>query len=185
MTGVDNSTHIEQALRANRSQLKRFVASRAPDVDVDDILQVAAMRAVVNAHALDDPERVVPWLFQIHRNVAIDFARDMAREQRRRAVLAAEPVLLETEEETSICACSVEQAGRLNARYASILKLVDMSGVSLKEAARVLGVTVNTATVRLHRARAALKKRLLDHCGVVTMRECTDCRCTSDGCCPT
>ena len=81
------------------------------------------------------------------------------------------------------CRCSLEQARQLNPRYSTILEMVDISGASLKEAARTLGVTVNTATVRLHRARKALKDKLMAHCGVETMRGCNDCHCTERGCC--
>ena len=162
------------------------MTARASASDADDILQIAAMRAVEKAESLHDPERVTAWLFQIHRNVATDFARQQVSEQRRLDALAAEPSSNAAGEEvTPSCRCSLEQARQLNSRYAAILDLVDIGGASLKEAARSLGVTVNTATVRLHRARKALKERLMAHCGVETMRECVDCRCTSDRCCPT
>ena len=179
---------IEATLRAHRAELKRFVAARAAACDVDDVLQVAAMRALEKAHTLADPDRALPWLYQIHRNAVADMGRSLASEQRKLDALAAQPPMeAETaeREDLSTCACSVEQARQLNARYSAILDLVDIGGASMKEAARALGVTVNTATVRLHRARSALKKRLMAHCGVETMRECNDCRCTSDGCCPT
>lgn len=177
---------VEEALRAHRTSLRRFVAARAAAADVDDVLQVAAMRAFERANSLNDQDRVMPWLYQIHRTAALDIGRKLAREQRTLDSLAAEPQAeAASDPETAICACSLEQARQLNSRYAAILNLVDIGGASTKEAARSLGVTVNTATVRLHRARKALKERLMAHCGVETMRECNDCRCTADRCCPT
>ena len=183
--------HVETALRAHRKELERFVAARVSAADADDVLQIAAIRAIENADRLDDPEKVRPWLYQIHRNVIIDVVRKRASEERKIEELAAEPefgastAVPEALVESVACACSLEQARQLNPRYAAILGLVDIGGGSLKEAARSLGVTVNTATVRLHRARKALKERLMAHCGVETMRGCNDCRCTDDGCCPT
>ena len=81
------------------------------------------------------------------------------------------------------CDCSVAQAKSLSPNYASVLNLVDMRGASLTEAATALGITVNNATVRLHRARKALREAMLEHCGVQSARDCLDCRCVSDGCC--
>lgn len=179
---------VEAALSEHRSALRRFVAARAPAADVDDALQIAAMRALEKAHTLADKDRVLPWLYQIHRTTIVDLARKNVSEKRKIDALAAQPhdaFAVAEADENSACGCSLVQSRQLNTRYSAILEMVDISGGSLKEAARALGVTVNTATVRLHRARKALKERLMAHCGVETMKECNDCRCTSDGCCPT
>lgn len=184
MDGNKRQVSVEKALREHHSALARFVAARAPRADVDDILQIAAMRSIENADSLKESDRLLPWLFRIHRNAAIDYVRKSASEQRKLAELVSEPAEAEAAD-VDICGCGIEQASQLNSRYAAILDMVDLKGASLKEAARKLGVTANTATVRLHRARKALKERLLDHCGVRTMRDCADCKCTSEGCCPT
>ena len=148
------------------------------------MLQIAALRAVEKADNLQDPHKVLPWLYQIHRNVITDLHRKRTSEERRKDALASDMMIGHTDMPEH-CGCSVSQAGKLSQGYAAILELVDIKGASLKEAARALNLTANNAGVRLHRARAALKLRLLTHCGVSTMRECADCRCTSDGCCPT
>lgn len=190
------STHMDEtvkqsdiaaALRAHEAELKRFVTARASFADVDDILQVSAIRALEKAESLQDASRLVPWLYRIHRNTAIDFARKRKSEERQIEALAAEPTAaaVPQEQDDLACKCSIEQARQLNSRYAAILDLVDVGGTSLSDAARRLGLTVNATTVRLHRARKALKERMLAHCGVNTMRECADCKCTSEGCCPT
>ncbi|MEM7570405.1 MAG: sigma-70 family RNA polymerase sigma factor [Pseudomonadota bacterium] len=182
MTEADVRSRVETALRAHGRDLKRFVQGQAHPSDVDDILQIAALRAVENANGLQDPDRVLPWLYRIHRNVVTDMGRRSASEQRLKEAFAAQPAEAQRDED-AICGCSVAQARQLKRQHASILDLVDIGDASLKEAARILGITVNAATVRLHRARAALKQRLLEHCGITTMRECIDCRCTSEGCC--
>lgn len=185
MTAANAISVIENALRLHGAELRRFVRSRAHGLDVDDILQNAALRAVERADALKDPDCVLPWLFAIHKNVITDVARKSASDRRLRDTLAAEPVpVIETHEDDPICGCAIAQAYTLKPQHSSILDLVDIGGVSLKEAARLLGVTVNTATVRLHRARTALKQQLSRHCGVTTLRQCIDCKCSYDGCSP-
>ncbi|MEL6347697.1 MAG: sigma factor-like helix-turn-helix DNA-binding protein [Myxococcota bacterium] len=67
--------------------------------------------------------------------------------------------------------------------YASVLALIDADGASLVETAQQLGISVNTAAVRLHRAREALRRAMREHCGVQNARDCLECRCVFDGCC--
>ncbi|MEM6681979.1 MAG: sigma factor-like helix-turn-helix DNA-binding protein [Pseudomonadota bacterium] len=186
MINSEITARIETALRANSHALRGYVRARAPLSDVDDILQIAAMRAVEKASTLRDADRIVPWLYSIHHTVIIDSGRKTMRERRLTDALAEEQSLFPVTSEATTgpqCDCILSQARQLKSTYASILDLVDISGASLKEAARSLGITVNAATVRLHRARAALKRHVLDHCGVTSVRECGDCRCTDDGCC--
>ena len=123
------------------------------------------MRAIEKSDTLRERARVLPWLYRVFRNVVIDAKRKLASQRRLMEAMSveAEPVVLEAE---PACGCSVAQARYLSANYVSILKLIDIAGVPLVKAAQVLNISVNNATVRLHRARTALKKRLLEHCGV-------------------
>ncbi len=176
------SAVIAEALEVHRGELRAFVRARVSPTEVDDILQLAAMRAVERAQQLDRPDRVLPWLYRLHRNVITDAAR--ARASRARLVdPIADPPEVATAEVDPSCACSVRQAQGLRPPYASILALVDFGDATLAEAATALGISVNNATVRLHRARRSLKDRMREHCGVVSLPECADCRCTYDGCC--
>ncbi|MEM9730704.1 MAG: sigma-70 family RNA polymerase sigma factor [Myxococcota bacterium] len=177
-----NATRVEDALRANRSRLAAFVRARVPASDVDDVLQIAAVRAIEGAASLNDTERVLPWLYRIHRNVAADETRRRARHDRwvesdDAAPEVAAPVA------DSMCRCSVAQAKRMRPSYAAVINLVDIRGASLAEAARQLGISANNVAVRLHRARKALRQSMLEHCGVTSLRDCADCRCVHEGCC--
>ena len=58
-----------------------------------------------------------------------------------------------------------------------MLEQVDLEDRSLDDVARELGITVNNATVRLHRARRALREALAEHCHTTSVRECLDCGC--------
>ncbi|MEM9461268.1 MAG: sigma-70 family RNA polymerase sigma factor [Myxococcota bacterium] len=173
---------VAEALRVHGGELRAFVHARVPSAEVDDILQLAAMRAVERAQQLDHPDRVLPWLYRLHRNIITDTAR--TRASRARLVdPTAEPPEVATAKVDSSCACSVRQAQSLHPPYASILALVDLGDATLAEAATALGISVNNATVRLHRARRSLRDRMREHCGVASLMECANCRCTYDGCC--
>ena len=176
---------VAEALQAHASVLRAYVARRVPARDLEDVLQSAAMRALENAGSLRDAERVLPWLYRVHRNAAVDVLRRTSLAVQREA---DEPIgadeLPAADAPAEHCACSVVQARALRPSYATILARVDEQGQSLSEAATEIGITVNNATVRLHRARAALRAAMRAHCGVERAEDCDDCRCSYDGCCP-
>lgn len=189
MTNADSSNPkigiVTGALREHQSVLKAFVRSRAPSSKVDDILQSAAIRAIEGADSLQDPAKVLPWLYRIHRNIIVDGLRASASHQRMLDKVEQMDLHEPFEQATSTCACSLHLAHTLPSNYATILKLVDLEDNTVSQAAAQLGITANNATVRLHRARKALRDTLVEHCGVQTARECADCRCNDEGCCPT
>lgn len=173
---------VSRALGEQRADFEAFVRARVRPDEVDEILQVAAVRAIERADSLGDPDRVVAWLYRIHRNLITDTYRFRARE-RRYLDVSDEPPEAASEALVDPCDCSISQSERLKPSYASILSLVDRDGVGLPEAARRLDVSTNNATVRLHRARKALRQAMLEHCGVTDPRACGDCRCVYDACC--
>lgn len=162
--------------------------ARVPASEVDDVLQVAAMRALEKHASLRDPLRVLAWLFTIHRNAIADAVRkaghrerlvDRARAEAANDHASELPAMLAE----PVCRCSLAQVERLSDPYASMLTLVDLGDLSVAEASRTLGISPNNGAVRLHRARKALRERMLEHCGVSSARECAQCRCIDEGCC--
>ena len=181
-TDVTPHELVSSSLREHQSAFDAFVRARVHPNDVDDIVQLARVRAIERASTLDDPERVVAWLYSIHRNLITDVLRKKASE-RKYVDSGAEIPELSDMAIAELCRCSVSQAQRLRPAYATILTLVDTEGLQLAEAAQRLDVSVNNATVRLHRARKALRDEMLKHCGVTDTRDCASCRCIDDNCC--
>lgn len=171
---------VTDALAVHEPELRRFVAARIGASEVEDVLQLAALRAIERSASLEDPERVRAWLFTIHRNLITDTLRQQARRERLADRLSEEE---EPSPDVDPCDCSTVQAARLRPSYGSVLSLVDSGGATLQEAAETLGITVNNAAVRLHRARKALREAMREHCGVESAADCLDCRCVMDGCC--
>lgn len=173
---------VAETLRLHRAEFEAFVRARVPAQEVDDVLQIAALRAIENAESLDDTNRVIAWIYRIHRNLIIDTYRKQTAERRHVDDDAGVPEVVATVADDP-CHCSVIQARRLPSPYASILGLVDTDGLELSEAAVRLDITKNNAAVRLHRARKALRTAMLEHCGVTDPRACAGCRCVDDVCC--
>ena len=91
MAESDPRACVAAALRAHRGALRRYVASRVPPGDVEDVLQIAALRAIERARDLKDAARVKPWLYRIHANIVVDLGRKKAAQRRLLEALAREP----------------------------------------------------------------------------------------------
>ena len=92
--------------------------------------------------------------------------------------LAREPVAAEDPElRAAVCACMHDLLPAMKPRYAEMVRAVDLEERPVAEVAAGGGITVNNATVRLHRARQALKKQLLRACGACAAHGCLECHC--------
>lgn len=136
--------------------------------DAEDLVQDALLRAYKGIGGFDG-RHPRAWLLTILRNAQIN------RTRRRRPSLLRNPdsgtQLLERSGESSESAeevvvgeafdATVEDAfAHLPHKFRQVVELVDIDGLSYKEAAEVVGVPVGTIMSRLHRARQRIRERL-------------------------
>ncbi len=81
----------------------------------------------------------------------------------------------------AICACSLGLLACLSPAHQQVLRRVDIKQEAIVSVAASLGITVNNAIVRLHRARKKLRAKLLEYCGTSSVASCLDCSCEGDG----
>lgn len=167
-----------EVLLANHSRFLRFLEPRAGSRDAaEDVLQAAFVKGITKAQELRDAESAIAWFYRLLRNALVDHHRRSASEQRR---LEAHAQALPAEDEAlreTVCACVGDLIPLLKPEYAVVLRRAELEGASLQELAKELGITANNAGVRLHRARAALKKQLEATCGTCTEHGCLSCTC--------
>lgn len=84
----------------------------------------------------------------------------------------------------AVCECLHTLLPTLKPEYAEILRRADLEEEPLAAVASSLGITLNNATVRLHRARQALKRQLERSCGTCAVHGCLDCDCGGGPCRP-
>jgi len=171
---------VRAALGRRRNALLATVRRRSGGkVDAEDVLQVALTRALEHADRLRDPGRAEAWISRIVRNVLIDELR-----KGQESAVPIDDQLPNAIEDNGIdCWCVLAQAEQLKSEYAVIIRRVVVEGASLATVGAELGLTQNNATVRLHRAKKALRARLLAHCGTTRAQSCSDCGCEERGCC--
>jgi RNA polymerase sigma-70 factor (ECF subfamily) len=138
--------------------------ARAEDVVQQTLLQIhrARGRYIVGAH-------VVPWAFAIARRLLID----QHRRGRREVLSATEPdessLLKALDASADDVAIAKQTAARLMVELARLpenqriaFELIKQDGLSVAEAAEVLGTTVSAVKLRAHRAYEALREVLGD-----------------------
>jgi RNA polymerase sigma-70 factor (ECF subfamily) len=77
----------------------------------------------------------------------------------------------------TVCNCLYKLLPTLKPDYAEVVWRADILGEPRDRIAASLGTTLNNVTVRIHRARRALKKRLEEMCLTCPVHGFLDCRC--------
>jgi RNA polymerase sigma-70 factor (ECF subfamily) len=169
----------EQLLAENHRRFLDFLRPRVESVAVaEDILQEAYAKSLSKLDQVRDDGSVVAWFYQLLRNAIVDHHRRAGTENEAHARLAKEAVpSFEPEFRQNLCTCMGAVLPGLKPEYADIVKAVELEERPIAEVAKDGGLTANNATVRLHRARAALRRRLVEVCGVCSEHGCLDCTC--------
>ena len=168
------------ALIQLRRRFLLFIRARVRDAETaEDILQMAYLRALSTTSSLQDEESAVAWFYRILRNAIIDLYRSRGSEATARERWASEQSEAQSEVELrrTVCLCIEAALESLSPGYAQILREVDLEGAKLANYASAHGITVGNAAVRIYRARASLKKRLILCCGSCALHRCVNCSC--------
>ena len=174
---------VGQVLASRHREFLAFLTRRLGDrTAAEDVLQAASVRALERADRLRDEERATAWLYRLLRNALVDHLRRQSASRRQTAEDAtradAEAVAaVDAELESKVCACVAGLVDTLKPEYAEALRAVDLDDVPVPQFAASRGLTANNAHVRLHRARAALARRVVEMCGTCCEHGCLDCEC--------
>lgn len=132
----------------------------------EEATQEAFIRAYQHLDWLRDPARFGAWLLRMVRGIAINLGLRHRRELRRRERWAldqpaAAPGPECTADDVPVTAQTLREAlSDLPSAHRECLVLHYLEGRSVSEAAALIGVSEGAFKVRLHRARAALRRHL-------------------------
>ena len=176
---------LMQRLLAEQSAFRSFLRKRlSDDALVEDLLQQSLVKAVERGHELNNRDSAVSWFYRILRNAVVDYYRSHAADRRKvdgfldELVTSGEDKMPGLDEvRPTLCACLAPLVSQLRPAYADLIRRVDLEGESPAAVARDLNVTSNNLTVRLHRARQALRATLEKTCGICTKHGCLNCTC--------
>ena len=168
-------------LLAHRDRFLAFLVKRTGSAALaEEILLDAFVRGFERGGALRDDETAIAWFYRLLRNAVIDRARRDDARARALESWATELSNAPESDETSraqVCQCVTPLVDSLKPEYAAAIRTIDLDGGNVRDLAARAQITPNNATVRLHRAREALGRKLRLVCGTCATHGCIDCSC--------
>lgn len=184
-TPQPHTNDMLQRLLEHGSAFRVFLRRRVSDeAQVDDLLQQSMIRAVQSHHSIRSNESVVAWFYKILSHTLIDYYRSKGTEARRNDAFLKELTLSGDDKEppldevkSTVCACLNQLLPTLRSNYAELIRRIDLEEESPKLVAEELQISHSNLTVRLHRARQALRASLEQSCGICSTHGCLNCTC--------
>ncbi len=169
--------------------VRRFILKHVQDeATADDILQDVFLKIHMHIKELRDSDKLQSWIYQIARNAITDFYRV-------RKFAIDIPQVTHVPEDpfddvvSDLLPYVKELVDSLPYDYRQALILAEYEGLTQRELAERLGISVSGAKSRVQRARAKVKQLLLDCChfqldrfgGIIDYEPNCDC-CTNNDC---
>jgi RNA polymerase sigma-70 factor (ECF subfamily) len=173
---------LPETLLRNHRRFASFLKARVgDDATAEDILQAAYVKAIESAKTVRNEESVVAWFYRLLRNAVVDHYRRKGTESRAVERIGRElQESIEPEVRQELCQCLQGVLSEVKESYRQAVEAVDIEEMSLEEYARREGITANNASVRLHRARRAVRDELSRVCGACATHACLDCGCRNE-----
>jgi RNA polymerase sigma-70 factor (ECF subfamily) len=147
----------------------------ASPADIDDLLQDIFVRMQQGLGDLRDDERFGGWVYRIARSALVDRARKRARTPHTGlgddAAANAVPDVPEDHLQSDLGECVALFVSRLPSPYREAVTLTELEGLTQKEAAAMLGVSLSGLKSRVQRGREKLRYMFEECCQISV-----DCR---------
>lgn len=148
------------------NKLRGFILSKVNDETVtDDLLQELFIKIHANIDKVNDRTKIQPWIYQICRNLIIDYFRKQQKELKNKLLdfeqeheESGEDFMSETLEDM------IKMMNDLPPEYCEALCLTELKGLSQKDYADKIGISYSGAKSRVQRARKMLKDLLMNCC---------------------
>jgi len=143
--------------------------------DIDDLVQDIFVRMHQGLASLHDEERFGGWVYRIANSAIVDKARQRSRSPEVDAPDAMEvsDAADDTAEQlqSDLSKCVALFVGRLPSPYREAVTLTELEGLSQKEAAEMLGISLSGMKSRVQRGREKIR-HLFEECCQISV----DCR---------
>jgi RNA polymerase sigma-70 factor (ECF subfamily) len=159
------------------ARLRPYVARRVASAsDVDDVLQEIFARVHRGLSGLRDGERFGAWVYRIAGHVIIDSARARARALVTSSEHSPDRSSVDVDDDadalqTELGECVALFVARLPSPYREAITLTELEGLTQKDAAELLGISVSGMKSRVQRGREKIRDMFDDCC-----RISVDCR---------
>ena len=180
---LDGETALYELLMRRHNQ-RLYRVARAilrDDAEAEDVMQDAYVRAYQNLASFEGRAKFVTWLTRIAVHEALTRSRRRLRfqafdpaEESNGEIMQSPPSSTRSPEQQAYdreLAAVLEKAVlSLSEDHRLVFVLRDLEGMTTEETAHCLNLTEENVKVRLHRARAGLRKRLYRVAGATASR---------------
>jgi RNA polymerase sigma-70 factor (ECF subfamily) len=157
----------------------RYLTRLSGQHEVEDITQEVFEKVNRGLKSFKGESKVSTWLYRIATNTAIDRMRPLSFQRSSGYTNLEDSLGIEDKNVWSgdrktptdqtiirreMSECVREFVDKLPPDYKTVILLSELEGFKNKEIADILQVSLDTVKIRLHRARAKLKKELNDGC---------------------
>ena len=160
-------------------KITQYLTRLVGEHEAEDVAQVVFEKVNSNLPTFKGKSKISTWVFKIATNAALDRLRSPSYKRSPSGPLA--PIHLQKVENITMAGnkpappdrkvirdemsdCIREFVDRLPPDYRTIITLNELEGFSNREIAEILDISLETAKIRLHRARAKLKESLESGC---------------------
>jgi RNA polymerase sigma-70 factor (ECF subfamily) len=148
---------FEELVRAHQADVYRLALHLVRDRQTaEDVTQEAFLHAYRSLRRFRGQSRFSTWLYRIARNCAVDAIRRRERQRRLAERAVEEPTIADP----SLRAALSSALEALPRELREAFVLIEVFGLSYREAAQVLDVFTGTLKSRMHRTRRLLVEAL-------------------------
>jgi len=180
----DDELVFQEICDAFQPKILRYLKRLVGEDEAEDLTQDVFVKVSQTLGNFRGESKLSTWLYRIATNTALDRLRNLSFQrivQKGLSDASAENADAEIEDRNvwtgermplveqqvfrkEMNECIQEFIAKLPEPYRAILVLSEFEGLRNKEIAEILGVSLDTVKIRLHRARERLKEELTDNC---------------------
>ena len=162
---------FEILMRRHNQRIYRIVRGILNnDAEAEDVMQDAYVRSYQHLAAFEGRSTFVTWLSRIAMHEAFARVRRFSKQTSLDSEEAPAMINLENSPERNVANMELHNAlesaiSSLPHKYRSVIIMRDVEGMTTAEAAGALDITEESVKVRLHRARALVRRTLFRQSG--------------------
>ena len=181
---ADNNLDFHSIFETFHPKILRYLTHLAGRCDAEDLTQEVFVKVSQKLKTFRGESQLSTWIYRIATNAALDKLRSPSfRQPGQKSILdesiaGGEIEIVDKDAwtgektpsvETSLIRKEMNECIRgivenLPENYRTVVVLSELEGFKNDQVAEIIGVSIDTAKIRLHRARARLKRELEAHC---------------------
>ena len=158
---------METYWQEHKTRLRHYIAKQVDNADaVDDILQDVYIKAHTRLHTLKSRESIGAWLYRIAYNAIMDHFRQQTPWDELPDSLEAPEDNESEKTHQEVAGCIKPLINELPEKYSVPLQMFELEGMTQKQVAEKLGLSLSGAKSRIQRGRTQLRDKFTSCCDI-------------------